>query len=102
VILPWAGAKDLQEITQGADHVILFGITCGLSAPYVAGQIDYSMHQVCNTAVLESDHSNIVSGQPNYTTVLVGFNPVQLARSAPIEKWNKTCKDVSVACLRRV
>jgi hypothetical protein len=99
VILPWAGAKDLQEIAQDADHVILFGITCGLSAPYVAGQIDYSMHQVCyrdnNNNALESD-LNIVSGQPNYTTVLVGFNPVQLARSAPIEKWNKTCKDVSV------
>ena len=41
-----AGAKDLQEIAQVADHVILFGITCGLSAPYVAGQIDYAMNQV--------------------------------------------------------
>ena len=47
VILTWAGAKDLQDITQSADHVILFGITCGLSAPYIAGQIDYSMRQVC-------------------------------------------------------
>lgn len=54
-----------------------FGITCGLSAPYVAGQIDYAMHQ------------------PNYTTVLVGFNPVTLARDTPIEKWHKTCRDVS-------
>ena len=25
---------------------MLFGITCGLSAPYVAGQIDYAMQQV--------------------------------------------------------
>ena len=41
-----AGAKDLQEIAQDADHVVLFGITCGLSAPYVAGQIDYAMSQV--------------------------------------------------------
>ena len=54
-------------------------MTCGLSAPYVAGQIDYAMHQ------------------PNYTTVLVGFNPVTLARDTPIEKWHKTCRDVS-AC----
>lgn len=54
-----------------------FGITCGLSAPYVAGQIDYAMHQL------------------NYTTVLVGFNPVTLARDTPIEKWHKTCRDVS-------
>ena len=53
-----------------------FGITCGLSAPYVAGQVDYAMHQ------------------PNYTTVLVGFNPMALARDTPIEKWHKTCRDV--------
>ena len=33
--------------------------------------------------------------QPNYTTVLVGFNPVTLARDTPIEKWHKTCRDVS-------
>lgn len=49
------------------------------------------------TTAVESGHiiACYVSGQPNYTTVLVGFNPVKLARSAPIEKWNKTCKDVS-------
>ena len=42
----------------------------------MAGQVDYAMHQ------------------PNCTTVLVGFNPVTLARDTPIEKWHKTCKDV--------
>ena len=54
MILTWTGAKDLQDITQDADRVILFGITCGLSAPYVAGQIDYSMYQVCYSIGIRS------------------------------------------------
>ncbi len=40
------GAEDLKLLTQNADSVMLFGITCGLSAPYVAGQIDLAMKQV--------------------------------------------------------
>jgi N-acetylmuramic acid 6-phosphate (MurNAc-6-P) etherase len=76
---PPQGAEDLRRISDGADHVMFFGITCGLSAPYVAGQIDYALHQ------------------SNMTTVLVGFNPVSLSRNAPIEKWNKTCKEVRCA-----
>lgn len=54
---------------------MLFGITCGLSAPYVAGQIDLAMEQ------------------SNCLPVLVGFNPVSLARDTKIEKWDKTCKE---------
>jgi len=26
--------------------------------------------------------------------VLVGFNPIELARDIKIEKWHKTCKDI--------
>jgi N-acetylmuramic acid 6-phosphate (MurNAc-6-P) etherase len=73
---PPQGAEDLKRMTEGADHVIFVGITCGLSAPYVAGQIDYAMRQ------------------PNMTSILVGFNPVTLSRDAPIEKWSKTCRQV--------
>ena len=40
------GAEDLKDATNDVDRVILVGITCGLSAPYVAGQIDYAMQQV--------------------------------------------------------
>ncbi len=41
------GAKDLSDLVCDADEVLLVGITCGLSAPYVAGQIDHAMlHQV--------------------------------------------------------
>ena len=40
------GAADLIGVSDDADHVILVGITCGLSAPYVAGQIDHAMKEV--------------------------------------------------------
>ena len=39
--------------------------------------------------------STLAHAQANFTSVLIGFNPVHLARSAPIEKWHKNCKDVS-------
>jgi len=48
------GAADLEALTRDADRVMLFGITCGLSAPYVAGQIDMAMKQVQVLSVTES------------------------------------------------
>ena len=71
---PHQGEKDLATLVEGCDRVLFIGVTCGLSAPYVAGQIAHSMHQ------------------DNHTTVLMGFNPVSLARNAPIENWDRTCR----------
>lgn len=34
--------------------------------------------------------------QENIYPVLIGFNPLALARDVAIEKWHKTCKQVSV------
>ena len=39
----------------------------------------------------------LLSVQSDMTTVLVGFNPVSLSRDAPIEKWDKTCQEVSLS-----
>jgi len=52
-----------MQITSGKDRVLYVGITCGLSAPYVAGQLDYCM-----------DHLD------RFLPVLIGFNPVNAAR----------------------
>ncbi len=68
--------SDLKGITDACTSSMFFGITCGLSAPYVAGQIAFAMDE------------------PNVTTCLVGFNPVSLARNAPIENWDRTCAQV--------
>lgn len=42
----YVGAEELADVTNGTDHVMLLGITCGFSAPYVAGQIDHAMQEV--------------------------------------------------------
>ncbi|XP_065890645.1 glucokinase regulatory protein-like [Dysidea avara] len=71
------GIEDLKEIVKGKTRVLFVGVTCGLSAPYVAGQLDYSL-----------DHSD------RFTTVLLGFNPTNMARRTPIRNWHKTFYDV--------
>ena len=77
---PKCAVKDLLNCTQNAKKVLLIGITCGLSAPYVGGQIEYAMKQ------------------SNFITVLMGFNPAHLSRNRSVEKWNgKTFRDI---CLK--
>jgi N-acetylmuramic acid 6-phosphate (MurNAc-6-P) etherase len=74
----------LKEIEHGKDQIVLIGITCGMSAPYVAAQLDYAM------------------SLPQYKCcVLLGFNPLELARNVSIEKWyneeQKTFRSVAEA-----
>ena len=73
---PKAGAADAAAALGDVERCVVVGISCGLSAPYVAGLLDYAMRR------------------PGCTPVLVGFNPVSLARDAPIEGWDRTCHDV--------
>lgn len=75
---PHLGTQDLIAITKGKARVLFVGITCGFSAGYVAGQLVYAM------------------SQPHFSSVLLGFNPVSLARDNPIEKWDHTFKQVAV------
>lgn len=70
---PHVGRTDLQAITSGKAKILFVGITCGLSAPYVAGQLDFCMEHL-----------------DRFIPVLVGFNPVAAARDLPIESWDKT------------
>jgi len=60
----------------GCDEAVVIGISCGLSAPYVAGMLD---------AALEDERC---------TAVAVGFNPVAWARDNPVEGWDQTCRDI--------
>ncbi len=76
---PAAGQRDMEAAVarHSPTHVVFFGITCGLSAPYVAGQISHAMQ--------DADF---------YTSVLIGFNDPEMARDVPIEGWNRTCHAV--------
>uniref|UniRef100_A0A2K6F8H5 Glucokinase regulatory protein n=1 Tax=Propithecus coquereli TaxID=379532 RepID=A0A2K6F8H5_PROCO len=72
------GIELLKKVAAGKKKVIVIGISVGLSAPFVAGQMDYCMD---NTAV--------------FLPVLVGFNPVSMARNDPIEDWSSTFQQVA-------
>ena len=78
---PVTAIKDLQKIELNLEtskkysQIIFIGITCGLSAPYAMSQIKYSMDN-------------------DYITILIGFNPTDCARDAPVENWTETCKTV--------
>lgn len=68
---PEMGIADLQQVEQQQDakNIIYVGITCGISAPYVAGQLYHAM-------------------QHKYKlNCLLGFNPLELARNVTIEGW---------------
>ncbi|ELU18821.1 hypothetical protein CAPTEDRAFT_226744 [Capitella teleta] len=60
---PIVGIEDLKKVSEGKKSVLYLGVTCGLSAPYVAGQLHHCMQ-----------HLDI------FTPVLIGFNPLHLAR----------------------
>ena len=83
---PVAGVADWLRETgrkgdcDGSDSTVpngscLIGITCGLSAPYVAGQVDHIL-----------DHANDSTTNKD-SAILMGFNPASLSRNKPIEIW---------------
>jgi N-acetylmuramic acid 6-phosphate (MurNAc-6-P) etherase len=73
---PIQGVEDLKGVLGDAERVLLFGVTCGFSAPYIAGQLEYCMDR------------------EGMTGVLLGFNPVERARRAEVENWDKSFGDV--------
>ncbi|XP_072545386.1 glucokinase regulatory protein [Salminus brasiliensis] len=64
---PSLGALMLDKACSDKKHVLFIGISCGLSAPFVAGQLDFCLN---NLEV--------------FTPVLIGFNPVCMARTEPM------------------
>ncbi|KAL0969370.1 hypothetical protein UPYG_G00226170 [Umbra pygmaea] len=64
---PKLGMLTLEKICEGKRRVLFIGISCGLSAPFVAGQIAFCLK-----------HPDV------FSPVLVGFNPVSQARDEPM------------------
>jgi len=75
---PHQAVVELKPLLEGVDRGMLFGVTCGFSAPYIAGQLEYCMND------------ERLSG------VLLGFNPVERARDADVENWDKTFHQVAM------
>jgi N-acetylmuramic acid 6-phosphate (MurNAc-6-P) etherase len=78
---PIAGASELQRVTESFEHVLFIGITCGLSAPFVGGQLEYCLDNL-----------------QKFTPVLIGFNPISMARRIHVPKWsnNRTFHDIAL------
>lgn len=72
---PHEGVADLLNAAGDATDVFFVGITCGLSAPYVAGQI-----------------AAVIDGKVSGHAVLMGFNPAERARDVAVEGWDSTFK----------
>lgn len=66
---PDVGAQKLISLLGPDDQCVFIGITCGLSAPFVAGQLDYCLNELENP-----------TGGKIIACGLIGFNPVQMAR----------------------
>ncbi|CAF5132958.1 unnamed protein product, partial [Rotaria sp. Silwood1] len=78
---PVIGAVELKHISEPFEHVLYIGITCGISAPFVGGQLEYCL-----------------DNPKKFTPVLIGFNPVSMARRIHVPKWpnGKTFYDIAV------
>jgi N-acetylmuramic acid 6-phosphate (MurNAc-6-P) etherase len=70
------GVRDIDDALQGAVNVVYFGVTCGLSAPYVMAQAEH------------------LRDRDNTLIVLLGFNPPDMARDTPIEGRDVTCREL--------
>ncbi|MCJ8736753.1 hypothetical protein PDJAM_G00016030 [Pangasius djambal] len=75
---PLLGALTLGKACAGKKHVLFVGISCGLSAPFVAGQLDFCLRNL-----------------EIFTPVLLGFNPVDMARTEPIQDCSFHFKEVA-------
>lgn len=76
---PHQAVTDLCEATAGATDIFYVGITCGMSAPYIAGQLEH-----------------MLTSSTKGHSVLLGFNPKELARNVAIEGWDGTFLDTVV------
>ncbi|MCX7625327.1 MAG: hypothetical protein N2Z21_03845 [Candidatus Sumerlaeaceae bacterium] len=74
---PYQAQEDLKALVPEEAEVLYFGITCGFSAPYIAGQLEYALQKA------------------SWHAVLVGFNPLELARTTLVEGWPLSFKDTA-------
>ncbi len=69
---PHRAIDDIDPLVAGKRRVLYIGVTCGLSAPYVASQV---LH---------------LSRQRGTNCILIGFSPANRARDVEVENWDKT------------
>lgn len=80
-------------MTSSISSVLLIGITCGFSAPYVGGMIS----QALDDAYVNTSDQFVIScrssGKSTFVS-LMGFNPCELASKATFPNWKCNFLDV--------
>jgi N-acetylmuramic acid 6-phosphate (MurNAc-6-P) etherase/ribosomal protein S18 acetylase RimI-like enzyme len=78
---PFLGRDSLVSVMQrnNFSDALVVGITCGLSAPFVAGIVDYAL---------------TTTDEFKFQVAVIGFNPPPLARDRSVPNWEKTCRQV--------
>jgi N-acetylmuramic acid 6-phosphate (MurNAc-6-P) etherase len=88
---PVTAVSDMQREASNSNKVCLIGITCGLSAPYVAGQVDYILDCNENQDTIQKEAKSGKNSPSmkttEWSTIMMGFNPAHLSRDRPIEIW---------------
>lgn len=97
--------KAIQAFSESKLHQIqspnqfqhsILGITCGLSAPYVMGQVDYALHGDDMDGQISD---KFLAKEKFHSLGLLGFNPAEFGRDIPCGSMffpTKTCKDLSI------
>ncbi|XP_041484904.1 glucokinase regulatory protein-like [Lytechinus variegatus] len=75
---PAAGQDELIKVSEGKKKVLFIGISCGLSAPFIAGQLHYCM---CHL--------------DTFLPVLLGFNTLHMVSDKTIEGWDQSLLSVT-------
>ena len=72
-----AGKEALVREADGLENILFIGITCGLSAAFVGGQLEYCLQY-----------------PDRFTPYLLGFNPANQARTSPNKGTSKVLLDI--------
>ncbi|XP_030839214.1 glucokinase regulatory protein isoform X1 [Strongylocentrotus purpuratus] len=75
---PGAGKDELIKVAKGKRKILFIGISCGLSAPFIAGQLHHCMSHL-----------------DTFLPVLLGFNTIHMVRDRTIEGWDHTLLTVT-------
>ena len=74
-----AGKNALVNTAEGLDNVLYVGISCGLSAPYIGGQVEYCLQH-----------------PDRFTPYLLGFNPAEQARNVAIGETDEVMLNIAL------
>ena len=74
-----AGKIALVNTAEGLDKVLYVGISCGLSAPFIGGQVEHCLQH-----------------PERFTPYLLGFNPARLARNVAISGTDEVMLNIAL------